>query len=130
MKLQELFEAKERSILSLFGKQKDHIKGNFYSVGDELTSLEGAPTRVDRYFSCAKNKLTSLDFAPSYIGEDFFCYENKLKSLHNIHKIIKHIGGDANFEDNPIKSHILGLLLIDGLQRVYFDYGRCSKYYQ
>ena len=31
------------------------------------------------------------------------------------------IGGYANFISNPIKSHVLGLLLIDGLEEVSFE---------
>lgn len=67
------------------------------------------------------DKLTSLEGAPSSIGGDFSCYNNNLTSLHNIHKQIKYIGGYADFERNPITSHVLGLLLIDGLMKVFLD---------
>jgi hypothetical protein len=40
--------------------------------------------------------------------------------LHNIHKHIKHINGTADFSINPIKSHVLGLLKIEGLKYIKF----------
>ena len=97
MKLKELFEAKERSILSVMGKQEDPF-----------------PIR----FSCSYNQLTSLQGAPSVVKGDFYCYSNKLTSLAGIHKIVKEIHGFANFYDNPIKSNVLGLMRIKGLTRV------------
>jgi hypothetical protein len=143
MKVHELFEAKERSILSVMGKQPEHVDGDFYCSDNKLTSLEGAPSSVGGNFFCSDNKLTSLERAPSSVGGtffcsdnkltslegapssvggDFFCTANKLTSLHNIHKQIKHIGSEhADFNNNPIKSHVLGLLLIDGLKYVFLD---------
>ena len=97
MKLKELFEAKERSILSVMGKQEDQYPGNFV---------------------CSHNKLTSLQGAPSVVKGDFSCFYNNLTSLAGIHKIIKEIHGFANFYDNPIKSNVLGLMRIKGLTRV------------
>lgn len=142
MKLHELFEAKERSILSVMGKQPEHIDGDFYCSNLKLTSLKGSPSTIDGRFRCSNNKLTSLegspskvgdDFycevnklstlegAPSYIGDLFYCYNNNLTSLHNIHKQIKYIGGIAIFEKNPITSHVLGLLMIERLENIRID---------
>ncbi len=143
MKLQELFEDKERSIRSTMEKQPSHLPGSFFcsdrnltslvgapsSVGESfschsnnLTSLEGAPSSVGGSFFCYNNKLTSLEGAPSSVGGTFVCYNNKLTSLHNLHKQIKHIDGRADFDNNPIRSHILGLLLIAGLKYVELDH--------
>ena len=163
MKLKELFEAKERSILSVMGKQEDPyprnfscfnnnltslegapsvvkgnfscfnnnltslegapsaVKGDFYCSYNNLTSLEGAPSVVKGVFSCSNNKLTSLQGAPSAVKGDFYCTNNKLTSLAGIHKIIKEIHGYADFENNPIKSSVLGLMRIKGLTKVYLD---------
>lgn len=142
MKLQELFEVKERSVLSVMGKQPEHIKGNFTCREHNLTSLEGSPKTINGLFLCHfnnlktlkggptevggnylahNNSLISLEGAPSSVGGNFSVIRNELTSLHNIHKQIKHIGGFADFEENPIKSHILGLLLIDGIIAVYLD---------
>ena len=119
MKVHELFEEEERSILSVMGKQPMHFNGHFSCSNKKLTSLKGAPSSVSGYFSCYSNNLTSLEGAPSSVGGHFVCSRNKLTSLHNIHKQIKHIGLNANFEFNPITSCVLGLLLIDGLKTVY-----------
>jgi hypothetical protein len=121
MKVSELFEAKERSVLSVMGKQPEHYPGNFFCSRKNLTSLKGAPSSVGGDFDCYNNVLTSLEGGPSFIGGNFYCYKNNLTSLHNIYKQIKHIGGFATFNYNPIKSHVLGLLLIEGLTSVRFD---------
>ena len=142
MKVHELLEAEERSVLSVMGKQPDHVSDGFDCSDNELTSLEGAPssvgsdyychnnklisleggpTSVGGYYYCYDNKLTSLKGGPTSVGNSFYAYNNNLTSLHNIHKQIKHIGGFANFRSNPITSRVLGLLLINGLKYVHLD---------
>ena len=142
MKLKELFEVEERSILSVMGKQEDPyprdfscsnnnltslegapsvVKGNFSCFNNNLTSLEGAPSAVKGDFYCSYNNLTSLEGAPSVVNNDFSCDNNKLTSLAGIHKIIKEIHGYATFDNNPIKSNVLGLMRIKGLTKVYLD---------
>jgi hypothetical protein len=81
MKLKELFEAKERSILSVKGKQEDPYPGVFNCAYNKLTSLEGAPSAVNGSFYCSYNNLTSLEGAPSVVNGDFYCYSNNLTSL-------------------------------------------------
>ena len=81
MKLKELFEAKERSILSVMGKQEDPYPRNFSCFNNNLTSLEGAPSVVKGNFSCFNNNLTSLEGAPSAVKGDFYCSYNNLTSL-------------------------------------------------
>lgn len=148
MKISELFELEERSILSVMGEQPDHYNDAFVCSDHKLTSLKGAPSSVDGYFACHgnlltslkyapskisksfycyDNKLTTLEGAPSSIGGEFSCYKNKLTSLHNIHKQIKFIGGSADFQVNPIKSHVLGLLLIDGLKSIFIGNKQVQK---
>ncbi len=97
MKVHELFE--EKSVKDL---------------GDSLY-------RSGHDFYCSFKGIESLEGAPSIVNGNVVCYENKLKSLHNIHKIFKHISGSAEFRHNPIKSHILGLIMIDGLKTVLLD---------
>ena len=141
MKVHELFEDEEISILSVKGVLPDYFNGTIFASDLNLTSLEGSPSIIDTLycdnnqlgslkggpttvknnFVCENNKLTSLEGAPSSVGGYFACFENKLTSLHNIHKQIKHIGLYAYFECNPITSCVLGLLLIDGLEKVYLD---------
>ena len=121
MKLKELYESKERSILSVMGQQPEKLDGNFSCYHGNLTSLVGGPKKVGGSFSCDNNKLTNLEGGPQKVGRDFSCSYNQLTSLKDIHKHIKSINGFANFSDNSIKSHVVGLLLIDGLTKVYLD---------
>lgn len=147
MKIKELLEAKERSVLSVMGKQEPRFNGSFYCKGLNLTSLEGSPIYVSEDFDCCRNSITSLkggpdivtidylvsfnyslgksanpfEGGPSRIGGDMYCNENGLTSLKGIHKYIKHIGGVGYFDNNPLQSHVLGLMRIDGLQEVMLE---------
>jgi len=124
-------------------KTKDESwPGNFYCDNNQLTSLEGAPSSVGGYFSCRNNKLTSLKGAPASVGADFVCSYNKLTSLEGapasvggyficsynqltslegIHKILKSMNGTFYANKNPLKSHVLGLLLVKGCKKVELD---------
>jgi hypothetical protein len=97
------------------------MNGVFYCYNNKLKSLQGAPSVVNGYFYCYNNKLTSLAGAPSVVKGDFYCADNNLTSLAGIHKIIKEIHETAYFDDNPIKSNVLGLMRIKGLTKVYLD---------
>jgi hypothetical protein len=44
-----------------------------------------------------------------------------LKSLKDIHKHIKSIGGKFTASNNPIESHVLGLLLVKGIKEIQID---------
>ena len=76
MKLHELFEAKERSVLLVKGQQTEYIVGDFYCTTLKLTSLKGSPSIIDGRFVCSNNKLTSLEGAPSKVSDDFCCEVN------------------------------------------------------
>ena len=163
MKLNQLHEAKVRSVLSVMGKQQDTISGNFICIANKLTSLEGSPTSVGGDFFCGGNRLTSLEHAPTSVGGDFFCssnqltslegaptsvggdffcsgnrltslehaptsvgrgfycYNNKLASLEGIHKQIKKINGSFFAAGMKLESHLLGLILIDGITQIEID---------
>lgn len=104
------------NLISLKGSPKE-VTGYFYcSRNDKLTSLEGAPEEISGNFHCADNKnLISLKGAPKKGVEDFYCDDNpKITSLKGIHKQVTYIGGRFLANRTPIKSHILGLLLIKG----------------
>jgi hypothetical protein len=95
------------------------IDGELYMADCGLTSLKGCPEKV-KEFSCARNPLTSLEHCPRMVDNEFIAHHCELTSLHNIHKHIDYIGSDKSFTvdfdltDNPIKSHVLGLLKIKG----------------
>ena len=94
------------------------IGHNFYYGNNGLTSLKGVPPNIAGDFDCSYNQLHSLQGAPTCVGGNFDCHGNKLTSLHDIHKLIKQINGTFWADENPIKSHVLGLLYIKGCKRV------------
>jgi len=111
-----------------FNNQLTSLEGAPSSVGsdfgcynNQLTSLEGAPSSVGGYFSCAYNNLTSLEGAPSSVGGNFGCFNNKLTSLTGIHKILKQMNGTFFVDVNPLKSNVIGLLLVKGCKKVELD---------
>jgi hypothetical protein len=123
--------------------QDEFWDGNFSCGGGTLTSLKYAPKEVKSAFSCSHNKLTSLEFGPDKVGYHFYCGYNpkltslefcpkeiggsfnstacKLTSLKDIHKHLHKMKGNFNVEDNPIKSHVLGVLLIEGCKALIID---------
>lgn len=103
------------------------VDGNFSCTFSRLTTLDGAPQYIGGDFYCYRNLLSSLKGAPSHVGGDFVCFRNQLTSLKDIHKQVKFIGGELLAQGNPIASHVLGLLLIDGLKRVEIDNKKCQK---
>ena len=114
------FDCSLNHLTSLKGAPS-HVGGGFYCRGNGLTSLEGAPSHVGGGFYCSSNELTSLKGAPSHVGGGFYCYNNKLTSLKDVHKHITEIKGIFYAIRNPIKSHVLGLLLIKGVTEVHLD---------
>ena len=103
--------------------------GSFICSGKKLTSLEYGPrilvTRLGESGSyvCDNNELTALEHCATEISGFFSCYGNKLTSLKDIHKQLTKMNGEVNAQRNPIKSHVLGVLLIDGCKRLYLDNG-------
>jgi hypothetical protein len=118
-------------------------------AGCNLTSLEGLPTRISGYLSISKNEsLTSLkgcaqyvgtnfiaescniltiDSLPRYVGTSVSLHDNYLQSLQNIHKVCIEIKDMLYVASNPIKSHVLGVMLIENLNRFRIDHGEVEK---
>ena len=71
----------QRKLTDFKGVRFGHVSKDFFCSDNSLTSLEGAPQRVDRTFYCSGNKLTSLKGAPKHVGGHFSCSFNELKSL-------------------------------------------------
>jgi Leucine-rich repeat (LRR) protein len=80
MRLQNLLEAEERSVLSMMGQQPTTKKGMFSCRSKKLTSLIGGPVKVDN-FNCQHNLLTSLEGGPAEVESRYICSHNKLISL-------------------------------------------------
>jgi hypothetical protein len=73
------------------------VSGNFNCNSNNLTSLEGCPKWVGRYFWCHRNKLNSLEFGPIEVGDNFICYNNKITSFEGVPRILNNI--DCEFND-------------------------------
>lgn len=136
------FHCYDNHLTSLKGAPS-HVDRSFFCHINKLTSLEGAPRHVGAHFDCGRNQLTSLEGAPRHVGDDFYCYHNqltslqgaprhvggsfycpnnKLTSLKGVHKQIAEIQGRFACTQNPIESHVLGLLLIKGITEIHLDH--------
>ena len=99
MKIRELFENRQNG--SLIGKtingklitketENEEWTSPFYCGKINLTSLEGAPKKINGDFNCSFNKnLTSLEGAPQEGVKDFYCFECNLMSLEGAPKKIQ-----------------------------------------
>jgi hypothetical protein len=106
-------------ILTTIPIQFGNTFGRFSCANTSLSSLKGSPQTVGDYFSCYFSAVSSLDWAPQSVVGNFDCERTKITSLHNIHKQIKHIGGDFYCDEGV--THLLGLLLIDGITGFHID---------
>lgn len=95
----------------------------FDCSANRLTSLEHCPKTVGGAFRCSSNALTSLEHCPAVVGYEFYCSGNKITSLKDIHKMITEIGGTFYCHRNPIKTHILGIMLIDIGKKIHTELG-------
>ena len=115
-----IFDCSGNELTSLEGAPR-HVDGSFRCYRNRLTSLRGAPSHVGSYFNCTNNQLTSLEGAPSSVDGNFYCAINKLTSLKDVYKHVTEIKGVFYANENPINSHVLGLLLIKGVTEVRLD---------
>lgn len=93
------FSLKAKPAKTFNGVRFGRVTGDFDCSGtsrNQLTSLEGAPHRVDGFFSCSGNKLTSLVGGPQQVGGDFWCNFNPLTSLEGAPQKV-----DKNFSCDP-----------------------------
>ena len=124
-----LAEAKGKNLLGLTINDKKITKqtpsepwpGDFGCSANQLISLEFCPKEVGGDFSCSGNKLTSLKGAPSSVSGYFNCYDNQLTSLADIHKCLKKMNGGFYAHKNPLKSNVIGLMLVVGCNEVQLD---------
>ncbi len=64
------------------------VSCNFWIHNNNLTSLEGCPKEVGKWFSCSDNNLTSLEGCPKFVDGRFSCSNNKLTTLEGCPDII------------------------------------------
>lgn len=117
-------------------------EGPLFVANNTFKDFNGAPKVVSANFDISNNPITSLEGCPKDIGlflkasgclidkfvpggikvvQDVNLNKNKLTSLQGIHKQFSHIGGKLYLSLNDIKSHVLSVLLIPGLQEVVMD---------
>jgi hypothetical protein len=75
------------------------VGGGFYCYSNQLTTLEGSPSEVGGDFSCRNNQLTTLEGSPSEVGGNFYCSNNQLTSLEGSPS---KVGGDFFCSDNQL----------------------------
>lgn len=108
------FNCNGRELTTLRGGPKV-VYGDYRCDYNELTDLIGAPDHVGGGFSCQRNELTSLEGAPKFIDGPVYVNANKLSSLKDVHKRMPEINGSFVCKSNPLRSHVLGVLLIKGM---------------
>jgi hypothetical protein len=96
-----------------FGK----VSKGFECSGTSLTTLKGVAHFVGKSFRCNNLPITSFEGAPMIINGNFSCYDVSVAALKGIgKKYARHIGG--KFVSNREFTHMLGLVLVEGLQLV------------
>jgi hypothetical protein len=106
---------------------KDPYDGDFECDYKQLTSLEGCPQIVKGDFNCSVNELQSLQYCPQIVEGHFICSSNNLPSLQNIDKYCKQIDMQLWASNNPIKSHVLGVMLIENIKYIILSTDRNNK---
>lgn len=85
------FKAESPNSLGFRGVKFGKAIGDFILTNAGLTSLAGAPKKVEGTLDVMYNKLESLEGGPEEVGEDYNCRMNPLVSLKGAPK---KIGGD------------------------------------
>lgn len=84
----------------------EKVEGNFDCRDNDLTSLEGAPEEVTGSFYCNGNKLTSFEGAPEKVEGNFDCRFNRITSLKGAPK---EVGGGFDCSYNEELNSVDGL---------------------
>lgn len=97
--------------------------GDFMCDYNDNVSLEGGPKTVGGSYSCTGcENLESLQHMAEKIGGSIFAQNlPKLKTLQGIHKTVRNCSGVFDLSGTKLESHVLGLLMIKGLESVKMD---------
>jgi len=116
------FDAAGCNLKNLDGGPTKITDGDYViSSNDDLVSLKGGPEEINGNFYALYCKLTTeecIQYLPKKITGSLKLSHNNLNSLKGIHKRVEHLGGCLYIGGNPIKSHILGALLIPGIEKI------------
>jgi hypothetical protein len=96
------------------------IKDDLWCYNNQLTSFVGCAQTIDGNLYGYNNELlTSFEGAPGFVGKNVYLANcPKLTSLQNIHLYFPEVHGLFNFTDTGVKEHMLGVLLVRGLQGI------------
>lgn len=87
---------------------------SLYCNDNKLTSLKHIPKIINGNLSVAGNAISTFEHFPTEVHGNFnLTYNKTLTSLQGIQKYLRRVGSYIDFKGCPIKSHILGLLMID-----------------
>jgi hypothetical protein len=99
------------------------VMGSFDIFNTGLSTLKGCPKFVGGYFDCGNTMISSFEHAPLQT-RNFMCNNVPITSFSGIHRVLKQVNGYFECMDEDSSrppTHILGLLLIPGIQEIYFD---------
>ena len=113
----------QENLTSLEGAP-ERVQGNFYCFDNDLTSLEYAPKEVTGSFDCNNNNLTSLKGAPEVVGHNFYCTHNYLTSLEHAPK---EVGSFFNCSYNKLTS-AKGAPTVPVINRTFVFHGNPNKH--
>lgn len=95
------------------------VTGELILTHNNLTSAVGGPQIVGGDVNYSSNPLESIEGLPTTIGGSLICENcDALTSLRGIHKSVKRVNGEVNFYGCPIESHVLGLIMIRGVEKI------------
>ncbi len=101
------------------------IAGNLNATGNNLSNCVGCGEVGGLIFVDNNRNLTSLEGCCSELHRGIYADSCNIDNLHDIHRVFKKINKQFDVTNNPIKSSILGLMLIHfdnpGSQMFPFD---------
>lgn len=120
-KFSDLSEAEFRDLRLTHGISRGRVYcGSHLNLENkDLDSLEGMNFEVlNGGMNLNGNRLVSFKGAPKRITGDVLARSNRFYDLHDIHLDIHQLKGTLDLRNNPISSHVLGLLLIKDLDSI------------
>lgn len=82
-----------------------------------IKDYKGLPYRYEFNLELNNNQLTTIEGLPAEYGQSLILSGNKIDNLQDIHRHVKKCKNIC-LRGNPIKYNILGLLKIEGLEKV------------
>lgn len=90
-------------------------------IKDGHFTVDGKKSVIDDDVYLDMLKLKELNGCPGTVKGNLYAQHNKIESLEGIGKYVYEIHGELNLNDNPVKSHVCGVLMIKGLTAIKLD---------